>query len=129
MCDSGVQVISTSAIDEEDKEEDQVAAEETRAVRVFDQVIVTVNLLSKQYCAFKNNTNKFVLNYESIPSLFACQYLKKKNLQQQVQPESKEILDSQKNKSPTIDTRSKSQSQSPDKNGSTNYSKLGLVRV
>lgn len=66
------QVISTSAIDEEDKEEDQVAVKETRAVRVFDQVIVTVNLLSKQYCAFKNNTNKFVLNYKSIPSLFAC---------------------------------------------------------
>lgn len=47
MCDSGVQVISTSAIDEEDTEEDQVAVEETRAVRVFDQVIVTVNLPSK----------------------------------------------------------------------------------
>lgn len=77
-------------------EEDQV--EETRAVRVFDQVIVTVNLLSKQYCAFKNNTNKFVLKNESIPSLFACQYLEKKNLQQQVLPESKEILDSQKQK-------------------------------
>lgn len=77
MCESGVEVISTSAIDEEDKEEDQVAVEETRAVSVFDQVIVSVNLLSKQYCAF--NTNKFVLNYEYIPILFACQHLKGKN--------------------------------------------------
>lgn len=122
MCDSGVQVISTPAIDEEDKEEDQVAVEETRAVRVFDQVIITVNLLSKQYCAFKNNTNKFVLNNEYIPSLFL------KNLQQQVQPESKEILDSRKQKSNNRHSIKVAKSKSST-NGSTNYSKLGLVRV
>lgn len=94
MCDSGVQVISTSAIDEEDKEDGEVAVEETRAVRVFDQVIVTVNLLSKQYCAFQNSTNKYVLNYESILSQLAPEY--QKNLEQQVQLESKEILNVEK---------------------------------
>lgn len=52
---SAVYISSSVAIeDKEDDDDDEYdsAVEETRAVRVFDQVlgIVTVNLLSKQYC-------------------------------------------------------------------------------
>lgn len=78
-------------------------------------MIVTVNLLSKQYCAFKWNTSILILNYESVTKVFG----KVKNLCSNKFKKSEKKF--YKKTSAIIDTSVPSESKS--KSGSTNHTK------